>query len=682
MKKGILALLIAFYLISVVSAEILITQPNTLYSVGDDFNITVALSQNQDVNDFLQASLVCPGKEIELLKNPVAVKLGVQKNIPLEITLDKSLIGDSIGECTIKATYLNEVQSSQKFEISNFIQVISQINNSVLLPSETTTVSGTAKKANGQDLDGFVEASIEEIDFSTSGTVSSGVFDFIITLPENTPASTYNLKIRAYEKNLNEITNEGSSTNTIRVKQVVKKIDIAFDSPSIIPGNQQAYAPLLYDQSGSEVSQELGVTIYNPSNTIIEKKLVKSGSTGVFETQQNFAPGYWKMEAKLNDLIVAKTFYVEELQNATFELANQTLTIHNVGNVPYTKPVEVGIGDVKEIKDLSLEVGETKTLKLLAPDGMYDIEVNNGEENRVLGKAMLTGNVVGVKEMKEFAGNNYPIGMWIILILILAYFVYKYYKKTRNNSYYGSTPRFSIPLKINPKQENKPIKLDLNSPPSSSLIENKPKITPKAGISLINTKSSNIVDNGEKQEVAIVALKIKNFSEVNDPDSNAADAIEKALLLAKSVRAKVYVSQDYKICIFSSSITKHPENFLLAVKIAKEMTDSLNNHNKKFAHKIDFGIAVSKGLMIIESKAGEFKFTSVGNTTILAKNAAEKSNQELLITEDLQRKVMANVKGDKIPGTNLWKVNNIIDRSEHSNFISGFMQRQKRDSLK
>jgi hypothetical protein len=677
MKKEVFALLMLFSLLSIASAEIIVTQPNSLYSVGDDFNVTIAISQNQDVNDFLQASLICPEKEVELLKSPVAVKADIQKNIPLEITLDKSLIGNSIGECAIRASYLDEQQSSQKFEISNRIDVTSQINNSVLLPGETTSISGTAKKANGQELEGFAEASIEEIEFSSSSTVDSGKFEFEITLPDNTPASTYNLRIRAYEKNLNEITNEGATTSTIRIKQVVRKIDLAFDSQSISPGNQLAYVPLLYDQSGNEVNQDVGITIYDPNDTIIEKKLVKTGTTEVLETQQNFAPGYWKIDAKLNDLRVEKTFYIEELQKATFELVNQTLVIHNVGNVPYTKPLEVGIGDVNEIKDLSLEVGETKILELMAPDGEYDIQINNGEENRVLGRAALTGNAISVKEMKDFAGKNYPIGMWIILILVLVYLVYKYYKKTRNHNYYGFTPKVSLPIKINPKQENKPIKLDLSSPPASSLAENRPQITPKAGISLINTKSNNIVDNGEKQEVAIIALKIKNSSEVSDPESNAADAIEKALFIAKNVRAKVYASQDYKICIFSPSITKHPENFLLAVKIAKQISDSLIAHNKKFAHKIDFGIAVTKGLMIVESKAGEFKFTSVGNVTILAKNAAERSNQELLITEDLQRRVMANVKGDKIPGTNLWKVNNIVDRSEHSNFISGFMQRQK-----
>jgi len=52
-------------------------------------------------------------------------------------------------------------------------------------------------------------------------------------------------------------------------------------------------------------------------------------------------------------------------------------------------------------------------------------------------------------------------------------------------------------------------------------------------------------------------------------------------------------------------------------------------------------------------------------------------NQELLITEDLQRKVMANVKGDKMPGTGLWKINSIVDRGQHSDFISSFVRRQK-----
>jgi len=671
MIKRVILLLMCIFLISSVSAEILITQPKILYNVGDDFSVTIALNENQDTNNFLTTNLVCPEKTVELLKSPVSVKMNVQKSVLLDVTLDRSLIDTALGKCNVKASYSGEEQTSQEFEITNQIDLTSQTDNSLLLPEESLTITGTAKKANGETFDGFVEASIPEISLSTSGAITEGKFELSLTIPADAPASNYDIKIEAYEKRLSETTNEGSTTNTIKVKQLVKKIDIAFDTQSITPGTQLAYAPLLYDQANTEVKQGIGIKVYNPQGEILEEDLINSGNTKVIETQTNTAPGYWKIEAVFNNLNITKNFYVEELQNASFELVNQTLVIKNTGNIPYTKPVEVNIGGKSELKDLSIGIGETKMLELMAPDGEYNVEINNGEGSKALGKAMLTGNAIAIKDMSEFARDKYPIGMWIILILILAFFAYKYYKRVKNKNFYGSTPSSTMPLRATNVITNKPIKLDLS--PTIERVNSKPQIPQNRSIMKVESN----MENGEKQEVAVVAIKIRNFEEVSDSDSNAADAVENALSLARNARAKIYASQDFKICLFSQSITKNPDNFLLSVKVAKQMAESLNNHNKKFAHKIDFGIAVGKGLMIIETKAGEYKFTSVGNTTVIAKRTAESSHGELLITEELQRRVMANVKGDKIPGTNVWKVNNIVDRTEHSDFISNFVRRQK-----
>jgi len=460
--------------------------------------------------------------------------------------------------------------------------------------------------------------------------------------------------------------------------QVIKKIDLAFNTQSIIPGNPLAYAPLLYDQAGAEAKQEVDITIYNPKNKIIANRVVTSGDTALFETQGNSMPGEWKVEAKSNGLTATKSFNIEKLQNASFQLVSQTLRIKNTGNVPYNKQIEITIGDTTETKEVSIGLGEMKILELSAPNGEYSIKVNDGIENKAIGTAMLTGRAISVKDMSELAKANYWIIPLVIIILIVIFLVLAYHKKKKNEGYHAIplSERVSLPLKLNTSQENKPIRLNLYSS-SQSTMENKPKITPNPSISLLNTNSKNIIDNGEKQEVAVIALKIRNIGEVDDSDSNAGDAIENALSIAKSARAKVYNNGSFKVCIFSQRVTKNPENFLLAVKTAKNISDALSNHNRKFAHRVDFGIAAGKGLMIVESNAGEFKFTSVGNTTVVVKNAAEKSNGELLITEELQRRVMGSVKGDKIPGTNLWKVNSIIDRTQHSDFISNFVRRNK-----
>ena len=58
---------------------------------------------------------------------------------------------------------------------------------------------------------------------------------------------------------------------------------------------------------------------------------------------------------------------------------------------------------------------------------------------------------------------------------------------------------------------------------------------------------------------------------------------------------------------------------------------------------------------------GKPKFTSAGNVTIIAKNAAEKANNELLISSSLHRKVYNIIKGEQMPN-GLFKVNSMLDR--------------------
>ena len=60
---------------------------------------------------------------------------------------------------------------------------------------------------------------------------------------------------------------------------------------------------------------------------------------------------------------------------------NDTLLVTNVGNVPYRKAIQIVIGNEIEIKELNLEVGQSKQFRLLAPDGDYKISVTDGSWN-------------------------------------------------------------------------------------------------------------------------------------------------------------------------------------------------------------------------------------------------------------------------------------------------------------
>ena len=100
----------------------------------------------------------------------------------------------------------------------------------------------------------------------------------------------------------------------------------------------------------------------------------------------------------------------------------------------------------------------------------------------------------------------------------------------------------------------------------------------------------------------------------------------------------------------------------------------MKDFNKKYAIKIDYGIGAHVGEMFLEMVEGKPKFTSTGNVTVLAKNAAEKANNELFTSSLLHRKVYNIVKGEQTQ-YGLFKVNSILNRGQHSAFIQKFMKK-------
>src|SRR3989344_9409527 len=95
-KKEYLVLLVLLALVHLSSAEIIISQPNSIYNKGDDFDLSIKLTtSSEDVSDFLKANLVCEDEIIELYKSPVSLDAGEEKEIEISTTLGKFLVGSA-----------------------------------------------------------------------------------------------------------------------------------------------------------------------------------------------------------------------------------------------------------------------------------------------------------------------------------------------------------------------------------------------------------------------------------------------------------------------------------------------------------------------------------------------------------------------------------------------------------
>jgi len=104
------------------------------------------------------------------------------------------------------------------------------------------------------------------------------------------------------------------------------------------------------------------------------------------------------------------------------------------------------------------------------------------------------------------------------------------------------------------------------------------------------------IEKGNREECIVLSLKIKNTEQILGGESNAMGSINRSLSRAKEYKGKVYSDSQFKTIVFAPSVTKK-ESLLDAVKLAKEIEDVLNSHNKKYAQKINFGIGCN-GLIL------------------------------------------------------------------------------------
>jgi len=134
---------------------------------------------------------------------------------------------------------------------------------------------------------------------------------------------------------------------------------------------------------------------------VIKEGVVNSGDEISFRLSGDAIQGPWKITAKYNELEVNRLFNVGESEKAEINLEGDVLTIKNIGNSIYNKKILIYIGENDQTADVTLEIGQTKKIRLTAPDGDYDIQVIEGNEEKTLEfkGVSLTGNVVSLERV-------------------------------------------------------------------------------------------------------------------------------------------------------------------------------------------------------------------------------------------------------------------------------------------
>lgn len=662
MKKRIVLIFVWVFLISFASSEMIIQQqPDNTYNMGEIVTFPIKITTLTGINDFLNINLICNGQETNVHKEYIALVSGEERQVIATIPLIKTFTTRNSGTCKLKAIIGEENILTKDFTILSAITIKILSRQTEFSPIEAITIEGEAVKSKGISVQGFVEINLMTENNGSSQTITdtvvNGYFISNFTLPSNIKSGKYLAKIKVYEKDTKEaITNEGELEHYIVISQLPTSLEIVFENSEVQPGEVVKIKPLLRDQAGDKISSTANIIIKNKKGEILLQKEQIIEEFLEFPTEKQQAPEEFLVFADSNLLNSEESFFVKEKSEVEATIINRTLTIKNIGNVFYNKTILVKIGgEIKEI-NVSLDVGKDDSFVLSAPDGEYEIEVTSDGNKKLTQTAMLTGNAIGVKKSGGFVNSFFsnPFS-WIFIIIVLLIAFYIVYKKGYKKSFFGRMPSPQI-FKKNSEKTYEPKKENFVLGNSKN----------KAELSLSI--------KGEKHPVSVVCLKFKNETK---GDSSVKDSLQAILKLSEDEKTFVYENKDSFSFIFSPLKTKSFKTEISAVKFAEEIDAILNEHNKKYKQIIDYGISVSYGSIIGKQEAGVLKFMSLGTLMTSSKKIASIANQEILISEKMNQKILKEAKTEKQTreGIPVYILNEVKDSLKNAKFISSFLRR-------
>ncbi len=662
MRRGITALIFVVLLSSFISADIIFNQQfQQVYNLGDDIDIPITISSLNDVSGTLKINLICNGTAVNILTwNELGLKVGHPKEIPYSFRLVKDAIGGSRGTCNIQAIFGSDntdTQVSPEFKISDQLNIESTLKRTEFNPGEVIEISGKVMRENGENANGFIDADIitEDINqnITQAGAIIEGVFSMNVSLPSNIKAGSYTINLNAYEKDFKDIiTNTGTSQQDISVLQFPTNLEVILENNEINPGESLKIKAILHDQTGEQLNSTAFITIKDNTDKILEQEEVQTGEVMEYSTKFNQPPVEWKIFAISSKISAEETFRIKEKEDISLEIVNKTILVTNTGNVPYNRTLLVKVGDTPLNIQVELEVNESRKYVLTAPDGDYNVEIASSDgENKFSDTMSLTGNAVDIKEV---SGNSLKATAWIILFLILAVSAYIIFKKVRRKKFFGHVNRRKREFREMPV-----------------LKDNSIKTSNKAELSLSI--------KGEKQDVSIICLRIKNLKEMRYGRGSAAESIRKAMDIAEENNAVVYENQDYLFFIFAPSRTRTFKNEKTALDVAENIEAILKEHNKMFNQKMNFGISLHNGTIVAKTENGIFAFMSMGTMITAAKKIASLAGEEILLSDKINDMLRTYARTEKNirEGVPVFIVKEVKRENEEARkFIEKFMNRQ------
>ena len=421
MKKGVILFLIFIMAaIPFASAQITFDSFLSVYNLGDFLTVEPVLLEDSSFNGMVKINVNCGSSDFLLFTSPIEVEAGkeLKLDVPkLKIAEDQNILGD----CSVKlgiedsAKRAIDEKSSENFKISNNITVTVDTNKEEYEPDKKVTISGRAVLENGQNVDGNASVTL---DITMLNNVKAGFFMTDIILDKNAKSGEHEVTVNVEDANHNR----GTGKKKITVIAIPSRIDMLLNNESFMPESTLDASIKLYDQAGNEIDTKGTITIYDPDYLEMTSKQINTNENFEYSFPKTAKPGKWEAIIFSSGINAKKFVEIQRLSKISMAIEGSSLIVKNEGNVPYSDTLTFSFekdGQTQTLtKDVNIEVGGSASIPLRG-DGVYNLNVDSGENSVELPAITLTGGALGVGEKINI--NYIAVGVFIVGILALAF---------------------------------------------------------------------------------------------------------------------------------------------------------------------------------------------------------------------------------------------------------------------
>ncbi|MBU4502704.1 MAG: hypothetical protein KKA79_08960 [Nanoarchaeota archaeon] len=292
-------------------------------------------------------------------------------------------------------------ESVAKFNIVDELYIFVEPIHKKILPGSTVQLNGEVSTILGDGVaDGTMQIILGDQIFSTE--IKDGKLDYIFALPEDIDTGKHTLMFSFIEIDTG---NWGTTDKTLYIEAVASEIKIDTFQESIEPEQILDARIFVYDQAKEIIEEDVRVELIDSDGKTVFLDSVVSGDRFSIEIPQYSVPGTWKLEATYMDISLEKEVIVDEVSNVEVEMENETLYIHNTGNVLYNDYISIELdgGDFIFTRKVSIDPADTWVidLKKEAPSGQYDVQVTGNavadnlfDNTIIVGKAKRSLNII------------------------------------------------------------------------------------------------------------------------------------------------------------------------------------------------------------------------------------------------------------------------------------------------